>query len=385
MPKPKQKKHKKQKEKTEEGPSRQKLTIQEQIKAFEREVSVTKYNKRTQHHIGLVKAKIAKLRAKMLGGAKKKKGAGYSVRKTGDGTVILLGFPSVGKSTLLNALTKADSAVGSYNFTTLDVIPGLLDYNFAKIQVLDVPGIVHGAANGTGRGREVLAVMRSADLAVIMVDVNKPEEFEAILKEAHDSGIRLNQRKPDVKISKKPRGGVRIGATLKLTKITKQTIESIMREFGLINADIVIRENINEDQLIDVIEGNRHYIPSIIVINKIDTVKEEVLEKIISKIKPDLCISATQLQYIEKLKGMIFEKLGLIRIYLKEISKEPDLKEPLIMFTNCTVEDVCGKLHRDFVKKFRFARIWGSSKFPGQKQMLKYRLKDKDIVEIHLS
>jgi ribosome-interacting GTPase 1 len=134
-----------------------------------------------------------------------------------------------------------------------------------------------------------------------------------------------------------------------------------------------------------VIEGNRHYIPSIIVINKIDTVKEEVLEKIISKIKPDLCISATQLQYIEKLKGMIFEKLGLIRIYLKEISKEPDLKEPLIMFTNCTVEDVCGKLHRDFVKKFRFARIWGSSKFPGQKQMLKYRLKDKDIVEIHLS
>jgi len=385
MPKPKQKKQKKQKEKTEEGPERQKLTIQDQIKEFEREVSVTKYNKRTQHHIGLVKAKIAKLRAKLLGGSKKKKGAGYSVRKTGDGTVILLGFPSVGKSTLLNALTKANSAVGSYNFTTLDVIPGLLDYNFAKIQILDVPGIVHGAANGTGRGREVLAVMRSADLAVIMVDVNKPEEFQAILKEAHDSGIRLNQRKPDVKIAKKSKGGIRIGATLKLTKITKQTIESIMREFGLINADIVIRENIDEDQLIDVIEGNRHYIPSIILINKIDTVSEEKLEKIIDNIKPDLCISATELQYIGKLKDMIFEKLRLIRIYLKEIGKEADLKEPLIMFMDCTVKDVCNKLHRDFVKKFRFARIWGSSKFPGQKQMLKYKLKDKDVVEIYMS
>ncbi|MBW2987217.1 TGS domain-containing protein, partial [Candidatus Woesearchaeota archaeon] len=68
-----------------------------------------------------------------------------------------------------------------------------------------------------------------------------------------------------------------------------------------------------------------------------------------------------------------------------EIGKEPDLKEPLIMFKDCTVEDVCNKLHRDFTKKFRFARIWGSSKFPGQKQMLKYKLKDKDIVEIHIS
>ncbi|MBD3259190.1 GTP-binding protein [Candidatus Woesearchaeota archaeon] len=361
------------------------MTIQEQIKEFEKELSTTKYNKKTQHHIGLVKAKIAKLRQKMLSGSKKKKGEGYSVRKTGDGTVILLGFPSVGKSTLLNALTNANSAVGSYNFTTLDVVPGLMKYNYAKIQVLDVPGIVKGAADGTGRGREVLAVMRSADLAVIIIDVNKPEEFSAIMKEVHDSGIRLNQRMPDVKISKKGRGGIRVGATLKLTKLSKETIKSIAGEFGIINADIVIREDIDEDQLIDVIEGNRHYIPSIIVINKIDMVDEELLEKIIGNIRPDLCISATKKQYIEKLREMIFDKLGLIRIYLKEVGKEADLVEPLIMFKDCSIEDVCDKLHRDFVKKFKFARIWGSSKFPGQKQMLKYRLKDKDILEIHMS
>ncbi|MBW3012721.1 GTP-binding protein [Candidatus Woesearchaeota archaeon] len=360
------------------------MSVQEQIKEFEKEISTTKYNKKTQHHIGLVKAKIARLRQKLAGGSKKK-GEGYSVRKTGDGTVILLGFPSVGKSTLLNALTGAKSAIGAYDFTTLDVIPGLLNYNFAKIQVLDVPGIVRGAADGTGRGREVLAVMRSADLAVVIVDVNKPEEHNAIMKEVHDSGIRLNQKMPDVKITKKARGGIRIGATIPLTKMAKNTIETVAREMGIINADVVIREDIDEDQLIDVIEANRHYIPAIVVINKIDTVPEEELEKVVERIKPDLCISATGMDYIEKLKELIFEKLGLIRIYLKEIGKEADLVEPLIMFKDCTVENVCNKLHRDFVRKFRFARVWGSSKFPGQRQMLKYKLKDKDILEIHIS
>ena len=101
-----------------------------QIKEFEDELKKTKYNKKTQHHIGLVKAKIAKLRDKQESRGKGgKKGEGYSVRRSGDATVLLLGFPSAGKSTLLNALTNAESDVGAYAFTTLTVIPGTLDYS----------------------------------------------------------------------------------------------------------------------------------------------------------------------------------------------------------------------------------------------------------------
>ena len=94
------------------------------IQELEEELSKTKYNKKTQHHIGLIKAKIAELREKEAS-KKKSGGTGYTIKKSGHATVALLGFPSVGKSTLLNALTKADSKVGSYDFTTLDLIPGL--------------------------------------------------------------------------------------------------------------------------------------------------------------------------------------------------------------------------------------------------------------------
>jgi small GTP-binding protein len=360
--------------------------ILDQIKELEKELSTTKYNKATQHHIGLVKAKIAKLKEKQA--ARSKKGGsttGFSVRKTGDGSVILIGFPSVGKSTLLNALTTANSAVAAYEFTTLDVVPGILEHEHAKIQILDVPGIVHGAAAGTGRGKEVLSVIRSADLVVFIVDVTHPEHYEAIKKEVYDSGVRINQRPPDVKIVKKSRGGIRVGTTVKLRWMDKKTISGILREFKLSNADVVIREDITPDQLIDVIEGNKQYVPAITILNKIDLVGEKTLEKIKKKIKPDLAISADKRILIGTLKDIIYHGLKVIRVYCKEVGKPADLDIPLIMFKGTTVEDMCNKLHKDFSRKFKFARIWGkSAKFPGQKQMLKHKLIDGDIVEIHI-
>lgn len=70
---------------------------------------------------------------------------------------------------------------------------------------------------------------------------------------------------------------------------------------------------------------------------------------------------------------------------MKQPRKNADLKEPLIMKKNNSINDVCLKLHKDFVTKFKFARVTGkSAKFPGQKLTLKHVLQDKDILELHL-
>src|SRR6056300_1749554 len=150
------------------------MSRQERIEEFEEELRKTKYNKKTQHHIGLVKAKIAKLKEEIV---QKKKGkgvtSGYVLKKSGDATVCMVGFPSVGKSTLLNAITNAESKVAAYEFTTLDVIPGLLEHNSAKTQIFDVPGIVEGASDATVRGKGVLSSLRTADFILMIVDINK--------------------------------------------------------------------------------------------------------------------------------------------------------------------------------------------------------------------
>ena len=363
-------------------------SYERKVKELEEELSTTKYNKKTQHHIGLVKAKLAKIKEEYQKKASGKgKQEGFAVRRTGDATAIIVGFPSVGKSTLLNAITNANSPVGAYAFTTLTCIPGLLEYNHAKIQVLDVPGIVEGAATGRGRGKEVLACAQSADLVIILLDVFHPEHIEVVKNEIYETGLRTNQKPPLVKISKKIRGGIDIGATVKLTRLTHETIKSILKEFRLDNSSIVIREDITDDQLIDAIEDNKKYVPAITVLNMIDMVNSKELERLKAIVKPDICISAEEKFNTEALKGLIFEKLEFIRVYCKEHGKKADMDVPLIMRKGSTLRDVCMKLHKDFVNKFRFARIWGKSvKFEGMVlRKLEHVVQDNDIVEIHVS
>jgi uncharacterized protein len=358
-----------------------------QIKELQDEIKKTKINKATEGHVGRVKAKIAMLKQKQEARTAKKTGKsehGYTVRKSGDGTVLLLGFPSAGKSTLLNKITGADSEVGAYAFTTLSVVPGMLNFKQAKIQILDVPGIVSGAASGRGRGKEVLTVIQNADLVLIVIDVNHPEHYPAILREVWESRIRLNKTKPQVWITKKGQGGIQIGKTVPLD-INDETIKSVLREFKIVNADVLIRSKIDIDDLVDCIEGNKKYIPSITCITKSDLANATALRKVKKKLKADLVISAEQNLNIEQLKDIIFDKLDFMRVFMKEPRKEVDMLEPMIITRGSTIRDVCNKTHKDFSKKFRFARVTGpSAKFPGQRLMLKHTLKDGDILEIHL-
>jgi uncharacterized protein len=359
----------------------------ETIINLENEITKTKYNKRTQYAIGVMKAKLAKLKEKAASKGKgQKKGEGFTVRKSGDATVVLLGFPSVGKSTLLNALTNADSQIGHYAFTTLTCIPGTLEYKGAKIQILDVPGIVEGAASGSGRGKEVLQTIRSANLILIILDVFCPEHYAKIMKEVNETGVRINQEKPNLKLTKTIKGGLDVGTTVPLKNMDKETIKEMLKEMGYVNATIVIREDITPDQLIDGIEANKAYIPAIKILNKVDMVSSEQVKEFTKQIPVDLYISAQKKLNIEALKEQIFNKLHFIRIYLKEVGKKPDFNEPMIIKSPCTLKDICEKLHREFITKFKFARIWGKSvKFDGQKLVkLEHEVKDEDVIELHM-
>jgi len=202
----------------------------------------------------------------------------------------------------------------------------------------------------------------------------------------YETGVRINQRKPDVKITKTARGGVRVGSTIPLTKIDVPTIQGMARELGINNGEILVRADITPEQFIDIVEGNKVYIPAITLLNKMDLVDEQTLFNIAESIHPDLMISAEQKKHLEELKDLIYERLQLIRIFLKEVNKKPDMDEPLIMRKGSTITDVCNKLHRDFVTKFKYARIWGkSAKFEGQQfRRLDHVLQEEDIVEIHL-
>lgn len=356
----------------------------EQIREIEDEIRKTQYNKATQYHIGLLKAKIARLREKKEGSGGGKKGSGYSVRKSGDATAVLVGFPSVGKSTILNKITNADSKVASYAFTTLTVIPGVMEFNHAKVQVLDVPGLIKGASSGAGMGREVLSVVRNADLIVFVTEPYSLAQVDVLREELYNANVRIDDAPPDVKIKKRERGGIDFSATVRLAKIDRVMIEGILREFSFDNASVVVRQDVSAEQLIDVIQGNRFYVRSLVVVNKADTADERQLA-LVRKAYPDAVVFSAERDSPEVLKRAIFARLHLIRVFLKEASKRADLSAPLIVREGCTVADVCSRLHRDFLRRFRNAKVWGrSAKFGGQVLPSSHALLDGDVVQINL-
>lgn len=360
------------------------MDIEEKIKKIEEEIQRTPYNKATAHHIGKLKAKISRLKEEALQRRSSSgKGKGFHIKKSGDSTVVLIGFPSVGKSTLLNELTNAESKVGEYQFTTLEIVPGVMEYRGAQIQIFDIPGIITGASRGKGRGREILSVARSADLIVMVLDVFNTDHMDVILRELRDVGIRPNETPPDVTVKRKKLGGVKLSSTVELTHLDERIIRSVLNEYGIHNADVLIREDITVDQFIDVMEANRAYIPAITVINKIDLVDESYLNRVKHEFPDALLISADRNLNIDELREEIFNRLGLIRIYMKPQGQKADYSEPLIIKEGSTVGDVCQKLHRDFVRKFRHARVWGSSvKFDGQKVGIDHVLNDEDVLRI---
>ena len=350
---------------------------EKEIKRIEEEIRRTKYNKATQYHIGKLKAKLARLKEE--GEKKRTGGRVISVKKSGDATVLLVGFPSVGKSTLLNQITSAESRTGNYDFTTLDVIPGVMEYRSSRIQILDIPGIVSGASSGKGRGREILSFVRNADLILIMID--KPEQLEIVESELYEAGFRLNQERPDVLVKRTERGGIRVSATIRLTQMDEKMVKIVLKERGIHNADVLIREDLTLDRLIDALSKNRVYVKSLVVFNKVDLLTKEERN---SLPKDFVQVSALKGEGIKELKERIWDALGLIRVYVKKIGKEPDTERPLIMRKGSKISDVAERIHKDFLRNFEYARIWGpSAKFPGQKVGGERTLKDGDIVELH--
>ncbi|CAF3399220.1 unnamed protein product [Rotaria sp. Silwood1] len=337
------------------------MGILEKIADIEKEIARTQKNKATEYHLGLLKAKLAKFRQALLEGDAKSgsgKGEGFDVVKSGDARIALIGFPSVGKSTLLSTVTRTESTAASYEFTTLTCIPGVIQYNGAEIQLLDLPGIIEGAAQGKGRGRQVIAVARTADMVLMMLDATKGEKQREILEDELESvGIRLNRRKPEIYFKPKKTGGINITSTVPMTKCSEKMIQLILHEYKMFNAQVLFRDDYTSDEFIDVVVGRRVYMPCLYVYNKIDQVSIEEVDRL-AHLPNSVVISCNMKLNIDYMLESIWKLLNLIRIYTKKRGEKPDFEGGLIIRNATTVEHVCRIVHRTLVDQFKYALVW---------------------------
>lgn len=409
------------------------MTSLQKIADIETEIARTQKNKATENHLGVLKAKLAKLKSDIIAASTKgggKAGDGFDVTKSGDTRVGLIGFPSVGKSTLLTKLTGTESAAASYEFTTLTCIPGTINYKGSKIQLLDLPGIIEGAKDGKGRGRQVIGTARTCNMILVVLDASKPMTHKRVMeRELEGFGIRLNKRPPNISIKRKEKGGLSYRTTYPQQRLTEDLVKAICAEYKLANAEVVVNQpNATADDIIDVIELQRGarppvYVPCLYVLNMIDRITIEELD-LLDKVPHYVMISAGHGWGLDDLLEKIWEYLGMVsgrgtrtthtqhtravgvlhtaasrddsstappppsptqvRVYTKPKGQIPDYNEPVILHSERrTIADFCMRIHRGLLKDLKYGWVWGASvKHQPQRVGKEHPLEDEDIVQL---
>ncbi|KAJ7403970.1 Developmentally-regulated GTP-binding protein 2 [Willisornis vidua] len=291
------------------------------------------------------------------------------------------------KSTFLSLMTSTASEAASYEFTTLTCIPGVIEYKGANIQLLDLPGIIEGAAQGKGRGRQVIAVARTADVVIMMLDATKGEVQRALLeKELESVGIRLNKSKPNIYFKPKKGGGISFNSTVTLTQCSEKLVQLILHEYmftsEIFNAEVLFREDCSPDEFIDVIVGNRVYMPCLYVYNKIDQISMEEVDRLARR-PHSVVISCGMKLNLDYLLEKLWEYLALTCIYTKKRGQRPDFTDAIILRKGASVEHVCHRIHRSLASQFKYALVWGTStKYSPQRVGLTHMMEHEDVIQI---
>ncbi|HUV31793.1 MAG TPA: GTPase [Acidobacteriota bacterium] len=283
-----------------------------------------------------LKAKIAKLK-KQIEGGDRQHGAHQApahdyIPSEGAGQIVLIGPPNCGKSSLVDVLTNATPLVTDYPYATREPLAAMMTFETVQIQLIDTPPISHDLYENY-----MSNLVRNADLVALVCDLSNPamnDNLSTVLRQLEEKRILLRPR-----VEEQPEDP---------RFCAKKTI--------------FIAHKAYEDE-----SGEKR--------------------AFLAGRFPGFAMFATSIiddESLQALRRGMFEALGIIRIYTKQVGKEAELVNPVILPIGGTVEDAALSIHKDFAQRLKFAKVWGVGKFDGQRVHRDYRLSDGDIVEFHI-
>jgi hypothetical protein len=310
---------------------RQAKSSADKIAALEQMLAVIPKHKGTDKLRGDIRRRLSKLRSK--DGTKKptsRRDADYRIDPEGAAQIILVGPPNVGKSALVGALTNANPEIADFPHTTWKPLPGMMPYENIQIQLIDTPPVTREYTEP-----RLFEMIRRADMVILVVNVatdptHQLEEVATILGDSHIA---------------------RVGAGLE-------------GKTGWTCKDVLVLANKSDD-----VSGEENF---------------EIFRELVEDDWPMMAVSAKTGRNLEVLKQTLFERLEIIRVYTKAPGKEPDRTAPFVLKKGSTVEDLAVKVHHDFLKKLKYAKVWGDEVYDGQMIQRDYMLQDGDVVELHV-
>ena len=301
----------------------------EKIACLEEMLSVMPKHKGTDHLRADIRTKIAKL-TQSLDKKTATQRASMMIEKVGAGQVAVIGPPNSGKSLIVASLTKATPTVAAYPFTTQNATPGMMAYENIQIQLIDTPPLSEQPPEWW-----VLNIIRRADALLIVIDLSNDPllQLETIIDKLQEKKLGL------------------------------WPVEPADEEWPVtVKKALVVCNKKDHD---------------------IDSENFNILKEIYADRLTLIAVSAMKGE-LEELRLAIFRLLDIIRIYTKAPGGKPDYEDPIVLTTGSTLEEAAASVHKDFAKKMKYARIWGSGKFDGVMASRDHVLQDGDIIELHV-
>ncbi|MDZ7697308.1 MAG: GTPase [Deltaproteobacteria bacterium] len=308
-------------------------TTEERISCLEELISVVPKHKGTDK----LRADLRRRLSKQKSAAQSKKGtakqeSAFRIDKEGAGQVAITGPPNTGKSSLLAALTNASPEIADFPYTTWRPTPGILQYENVQIQLIDTPPLYREYVEP-----ELIDLIKRVDLILLMVDlttdpVHQIEDTADLLQDYRIVPLRLKER--------------------------------FKGQTGFVFIPFFVLANKNDD------EGSDE--------------EFDILRELLEDDWPMMPISASTGRNLDRLSEAIFEKLDIIRVYSKAPGKEPDRTAPFVLKKGSTLADFAGKVHQDFARNLKAARVWGNAVYDGQMVQRDHLLQDGAVVELHM-
>lgn len=311
---------------------KQAATLAEKLAALDDLIASVPKHKGTDKLRADLRRRASQLNKEALALKKSKKGGRdslYNIQREGAAQLALVGFPNTGKSSLLACLTNAQPVIADYPLSTALPLPGMMPFEDIHIQLVDLPPIGNDSTDGWVSG-----ILRTTDALLLVLDLGDEPDTQAAL---------------------------------------------ILEQVGRWNINVTGRD----------VEGRPGlYKRALIVANKKDLPgadeSVEVLKRKWGATLPVIAVSVHRKENLEELKRAIFDVSGIIRVYSKPPGKEPDYSLPFTIRSGSTVIELAERIHKDFLTKLKYARIWGSARFEGQKVEKNHVLRDGDVVELHV-
>jgi ribosome-interacting GTPase 1 len=310
-------------------------TAEERLECLRKMWTLVPKHKASEKLQAELKTKISETKAEVERERKhpKKTGVSYRIPHQGAGQLILLGAPNAGKSRILTRLTRATPEVAAYPFTTREPSAGMMEWEDARVQLIDTPPITPDFMEGY-----LSSMVRSADGALLVLDLaddDGPFAAEAVV-----------QRLAQVK-----------------TELT-----------GSPPAD-------PEDPTIE-------YVETLLIANKADAEgapdRLEIVREMFGGQFPVQVVDAESGHGLEELRTAIYRLLDVIRVYSKKPGKPADMDSPFTCPRGSTLAQMAELVHRDFADKLKSARVWREGVYEGQTIGRDEVLEDRDIVELHV-